>query len=70
MVSDVFLVEPYKMRVPSCALFPWRAIFSPGNVELDIPVVVGIHYNNPAKVLLMLLHYGTILHSGLDSMQI
>ena len=46
MVSDVFLVEPYKMRVPSCALFPWCAIFSPENVELDIPVVVGIHYDN------------------------
>ena len=34
------------MRVPSCALFPWSAIFSPENVELNIPVVVGIHYDN------------------------
>jgi len=45
-------------------------IFPPGNVELDI--VLNIHYDEPVKVPLMLLvvQYGKILNSGMDSMQI
>jgi len=65
-------MKPYQIKVPNCAFFSIMCIvcyfFPMENIALEI--VLCICYNKPVKVLLMLMHYGKILHVGVVSRQI
>jgi len=66
-------MKPYKMKAPNCGLFSVvhivLVLYFP--LENIVPeIVLHVWYNKTVKVLLTLMHYEEVLHSGMVSRQI
>lgn len=64
-------MNPYKMKAPNCAFFSiMRIVLYFPLEDIVLEIVLCIHYNNPVKVQLLLVHYGKIFHAVVISIQI